>query len=59
MARKPGAPLARASNTGPLIVLRFEAESLERLNEIQQLFNERLERIESELGEQGSVQLLR
>ena len=42
--------LARASNTGPLIVLRFEAESPERLNEIQQLFNERLERIESELG---------
>ncbi len=42
--------LARASNTGPIIVLRFEAESPERLDEIQQLFNERLGRIESDLG---------
>ena len=45
--------LARPSNTGPIIVLRFEAESPERLDEIQQLFNERMERIESELGVAG------
>ena len=42
--------LARPSNTQPVIVLRFEAESPERLEEIQQLFNERLARIEAELG---------
>lgn len=39
---------ARPSNNGPIIVLRFEAESLERLDEIQQLYNERRGRIESE-----------
>jgi phosphomannomutase/phosphoglucomutase len=42
--------LARASNTGPIIVLRFEAESPERLEEIQALFFERIKRIEAELG---------
>jgi len=42
--------LARASNTQPAIVLRFEAESPERLEEIQELFDERLRRIEAELG---------
>ncbi len=42
--------LARASNTGPIIVLRFEAESPERLEEIRQLFFERIQRIEAELG---------
>jgi len=46
--------LARPSNTGPIIVLRFEAESPEKLSEIQQLFIERLNRIESELGSVGS-----
>jgi len=42
--------LARASNTGPIIVLRFEADSPERLEEIQALFFERIKRIEAELG---------
>ena len=39
-----------ASNTGPIIVLRFEAESAARLEEIKALFFERIERIEAELG---------
>jgi len=42
--------LARPSNTGPIIVLRFEAESAARLEEIKALFFERIERIEAELG---------
>jgi len=42
--------LARPSNTGPIIVLRMEAESPERLEEIKSLFFERIERIEAELG---------
>lgn len=42
--------LARASNTGPIIVLRFEAESPERLEEIQQMFFDRMQSIEAELG---------
>ncbi len=42
--------LARPSNTGPIIVLRFEAESPERLEEIKQMFFERIQRIEAELG---------
>ncbi|MGD8331163.1 MAG: phosphomannomutase/phosphoglucomutase, partial [Acidobacteriota bacterium] len=42
--------LARPSNTGPIIVLRFEAESPERLAEIKELFFERIHRIEAELG---------
>ncbi len=42
--------LARPSNTGPIIVLRFEAESPERLEEIKRLFYDRIERIEGELG---------
>ena len=42
--------LARPSNTGPIIVLRFEAESPERLEEIRRLFLERIRRIEADLG---------
>jgi len=42
--------LARPSNTGPIIVLRFEAESAERLEEIKELFFERIHRIEADLG---------
>ena len=42
--------LARPSNTGPIIVLRFEAESPERLEEIRTLFFDRIGRIEEELG---------
>ncbi|MFQ5745438.1 MAG: phosphomannomutase/phosphoglucomutase, partial [Acidobacteriota bacterium] len=42
--------VARPSNTQPVIVLRFEAESPERLAEIQQLVTERIERIERQLG---------
>lgn len=46
--------LARPSNTGPIIVLRFEAESPEKLDKIQQLFKERMDRIESEIVSVGS-----
>ena len=42
--------LARASNTGPIIVLRFEARTADRLREIQSLVEGKLETIESELG---------
>ncbi len=42
--------LARASNTGPQIILRFEAQTAERLGEIRQLVESRLQRAESDLG---------
>ena len=42
--------LARASNTSPKIILRFEAQSAERLQEIRDLFESRLQRIERELA---------
>lgn len=42
--------LARPSNTSPKIILRFEAESAERLEEIRELVEGRLRRIERELG---------
>ena len=41
--------LARASNTGPHIILRFEAQTEERLQEIRDLVETKLARIESEL----------
>jgi len=37
-----GWALCRASNTTPVLVLRFEAETPERLEEIQQLVETRL-----------------
>jgi len=42
--------LARASNTGPHIILRFEAQTEGRLAEIRELLESRLARIEGELG---------
>jgi phosphomannomutase/phosphoglucomutase len=42
--------LARASNTGPHIILRFEAQSERRLQEIRDLVEGGLERLEAELG---------
>jgi len=42
--------LARASNTGPQIILRFEAQSQQRLEEIRQLVESRLHSVEKELG---------
>ena len=42
--------LARASNTGPHIILRFEAETPERLDEIRELVEGRMRRVERELG---------
>lgn len=42
--------LARASNTGPHIILRFEAQTAERLEEIRDLVESRMVRIEGELG---------
>jgi phosphomannomutase/phosphoglucomutase len=43
--------LVRASNTGPVLVMRFEADSAERLREIQDLIEGRLRRIISEVGD--------
>jgi len=40
---KDGWGLCRASNTTPVLVLRFEAETEERLNEIRNLVEERIE----------------
>ncbi|MCX7785862.1 MAG: phosphomannomutase, partial [candidate division WOR-3 bacterium] len=38
--------LVRASNTQPVLVLRFEAKTPERLNEIQQIFYEQLSKFD-------------
>ena len=42
--------LVRASNTGPVLVLRFEADSTERLAEIKTLVEGRLAQIMAEVG---------
>jgi phosphomannomutase/phosphoglucomutase len=42
--------LIRASNTGPLLVLRFEAQTQERLAEIQKLIESTLERAKESAG---------
>lgn len=42
--------LARPSNTSPKIILRFEAQSPERLEEIRETVESRLDRIERELA---------
>jgi phosphomannomutase/phosphoglucomutase len=42
--------LVRASNTGPVLVLRFEADSAARLHEIQTLVEARLAAIMAEVG---------
>lgn len=42
--------LARPSNTSPKIILRFEARSAERLEEIREIVEGRLRRIEAQLG---------
>jgi phosphomannomutase/phosphoglucomutase len=40
----------RASNTQPLLVLRFEAKTRERLEEIQRLVRGKVDEIMKELG---------
>ena len=42
--------LVRASNTQPLLVLRFEAKTRERLNEIERLVRGKVEELKKELG---------
>ncbi|MEA2096428.1 MAG: phosphomannomutase/phosphoglucomutase [Candidatus Cloacimonadota bacterium] len=42
---KDGWGLCRASNTTPVLVLRYEAESEERLKEIQKLIEDRIEKL--------------
>ncbi|RLC51895.1 MAG: phosphomannomutase, partial [Candidatus Cloacimonadota bacterium] len=42
---KDGWGLCRASNTTPVLVLRFEAETEERLHEIQKLIEDRIEEL--------------
>jgi len=46
---KKGWGLLRASNTSPVLVLRFEAESQEYLEEIKNIFYEKLRTIDSEI----------
>ena len=46
---KKGWGLLRASNTSPVLVLRFEAESREYLEEIKNIFYEKLRTIDSEI----------
>lgn len=41
--------LLRASNTGPVLVLRYEAYNLEKLQEIQSIVEETLERLKKEI----------
>ena len=41
--------LLRASNTTPKLVLRFEAQTSERLDEIQQLFLDQLKQIDESI----------
>lgn len=41
--------LLRASNTGPILVLRFEAQSQTRLNEIRSLVENTLERVQRQI----------
>ncbi|AKU92337.1 phosphomannomutase/phosphoglucomutase [Vulgatibacter incomptus] len=45
-----GFGLVRASNTQPILVLRFEAKTRERLEEIEGLFENTLARLEQELA---------
>jgi phosphomannomutase/phosphoglucomutase len=47
--RNVGWGLVRASNTGPVLVLRFEADSLARLHSIQTLVEDRLKQIIGEI----------
>jgi phosphomannomutase/phosphoglucomutase len=42
--------LIRASNTGPVLVLRFEADSNDRLAQIQSLVEGRLAQIMADVG---------
>ena len=42
--------LLRASNTTPKLVLRFEADSSKRLNEIQNIFLNQLKRIDESIN---------
>jgi phosphomannomutase/phosphoglucomutase len=42
--------LVRASNTQPLLILRFEAETRERLGEIERLVTEKVEGLKSQVG---------
>ena len=46
---KDGWGLLRASNTTPKLVLRFEAKTSERLNEIQKLFLDQLKQIDESI----------
>jgi len=42
--------LVRASNTGPVLVLRFEADSAQRLGEIRTAMETRLQRLIADVG---------
>ena len=51
-----GFGLVRASNTQPILVLRFEAQTAARLQEIEALFEETLQRLEAGLVEGATGQ---
>ena len=46
--------LVRASNTGPVLVLRFEADSAQRLGEIRTAMETRLQRLIADVGGAGA-----
>jgi phosphomannomutase / phosphoglucomutase len=48
--RREGWGLVRASNTGPVLVMRFEAETAARLAEIRELMEGRMREIIAEVG---------
>jgi len=47
--------LIRASNTQPILVLRFEAKTKQRLEEIQSLVEQTLERVKREVARSGRL----
>jgi phosphomannomutase/phosphoglucomutase len=49
--RNVGWGLVRASNTGPVLVMRFEADSAQRLGDIQSLVEGRLKQIIRDVGD--------
>jgi phosphomannomutase/phosphoglucomutase len=55
--RNVGWGLVRASNTGAVLVMRFEADSAERLTDIQTLIENRLKIIIRDVGDPEQTQV--
>jgi len=47
--------LIRASNTQPILVLRFEAKTEQRLQEIRSLVEQTLEKVKREVARSGRL----